>query len=102
MSGSVVGIVVFQLNAMLMMKVGESVPQNVNFAIQTPIITNFLSVRGVTPKIGYPGNSLRSEMPPPDVAEVAKKFTVQIYCKGVSRTSSRSVDNLALSGWTAH
>jgi hypothetical protein len=102
MSGSVVGMVVFQLNAMLMMKFGESVPQNVNFAIQAPIITNFLSVRGVTSKIQYSGDSIRSEMPPSAVAEVSKKFTVQIFCKGVSKTSSSSIDNQTLSGWTAH
>jgi S1-C subfamily serine protease len=102
MSGSIVGIVVSQLDAMLMMKVGESVPQNVNFAIQTPIVTNFLSVRGVTPKLRYPGDSLRSDMAPPAVAEIAKKFTVQIYCKGTPKSLSSTVDGRALSGWSAH
>ena len=49
MSGAVVGVVVAQLSAVNMMKAGNSVPQNVNFAIQAPIVTNFLFIKGVTP-----------------------------------------------------
>jgi hypothetical protein len=45
MSGSVVGVVVAQLNA-----VARSVPQNVNFAIQPSFVMNFLSVKGTPPK----------------------------------------------------
>jgi hypothetical protein len=41
MSGSVVGIVVAQLNALAVMQADNSVPQNVNFAIQAPIVINF-------------------------------------------------------------
>ena len=41
MSGNVIGVVVAQLNAITMMQAG-SVPQNVNFAIQAPIVMNFL------------------------------------------------------------
>jgi hypothetical protein len=40
-SGNVIGVVVAQLNAITMMQAG-SVPQNVNFAIQAPIVMNFL------------------------------------------------------------
>jgi nucleotide-binding universal stress UspA family protein len=50
MFGNVVGMVTAQLSAFAMMPSG-SIPQNVNFAIRSPIITNFLSVKGVTPKI---------------------------------------------------
>ena len=38
MSGAAVGVVVAQLSAVNMMKAGNSVPQNVNFAIQAPIV----------------------------------------------------------------
>src|SRR5215467_9576146 len=50
-SGRVVGVVVSQLNAMAMMQKDRSVPQNVNFAIQSSIVINFLSVKGVTPNL---------------------------------------------------
>jgi hypothetical protein len=73
MSGRVVGVVVAQLNALP--------NQNVNFAIQPSIVINFLSVKGVTPNLD--NSSTGAQRPPSDVADMAKKFTVQIYCQGV-------------------
>jgi S1-C subfamily serine protease len=88
MSGAVVGVVVSQLSAVNMMKAGDGVPQNVNFAIQAPIVTNFLSIKGVTPKL----NSVAPQtLSPSDVADVAKKFTVQIYCEADPRMAKGDV-----------
>jgi S1-C subfamily serine protease len=99
MAGSVVGVVVSQLNATRMMQLEGSIPQNVNFAIRAPIITNFLSVKGVSPKV-TPGAALNQKLPEADVAEIAKQFTVQVYCKGVPRkTSSKSVGRPESAGW---
>ena len=83
--GDVVGVVVGQLNAVAMMQLG-SVPQNVNFAIQAPIVVNFLSAKDVVPKMD--SSDPRREMPWSDVADLAKKFTVQVDCEaGTPRTS---------------
>jgi serine protease Do len=74
MSGRVVGVVVAQLNA---------IPnQNVNFAIQPSLVINFLSVKGVT--LNLDNSSTGAQRSPSEVADMAKKFTVQIYCQGVS------------------
>jgi serine protease Do len=78
MFGNVVGVVVAQLNAITMMQAG-SVPQNVNFAIQAPIVMNFLSVKGITPKVSA-SNSGGKALSPSDTADIAKGFTVQVYC----------------------
>lgn len=86
MSGRVVGVVVSQLNALTMMQAGNSVPQNVNFAIQVPIVINFLSIKDVTPQLEASGAG--RSLSPSDVADMAKQFTVQIYCKGVLPKSS--------------
>ena len=80
--------------AIKMMQVGSSIPQNVNFAIQASIVTNFLSIKGISPKVTAAADK---PLAPSDVAEVAKDFTVQIYCQGVERISSRSPDNPELS-----
>ena len=78
MSGRVVGVVVAQLSA---------VPnQNVNFAIQPSMIINFLEAKDVTPKLDAP----KAPRTPSEVCEIAKKFTVQIYCKGVAPKTSES------------
>jgi len=88
MSGAVVGVVVAQLSAVNMMKAGNSVPQNVNFAIQAPIVTNFLFIKGVTPKLET-SNDAPNALSPSDVADIAKKFTVQVYCHEVSTKMSK-------------
>ena len=91
MSGRVVGVVVAQLNA-----IAKSVPQNVNFAIQTPIVVNFLLVKGVTPEWGT--SSADAQRAASEVADIAKKFTVQVYCQGISpKTATGSAGPLALS-----
>ena len=45
MSGDVVGVVVAQISALRMMEAGQGVPQNLNFAIQVPLVVNFLSIK---------------------------------------------------------
>jgi serine protease Do len=88
MSGSVVGVVVAQLNALAVMQADNSVPQNVNFAIQAPIVTNFLSVKGVA--FNLRGSDASQPLPAVDVADKAKQFTVQVYCDAISQKSSGS------------
>jgi len=86
MSGRVVGVVVAQLNA---------IPnQNVNFAIQPSMVINFLSVKGVTPNLD--NSSTGAQRPPSEVADMAKKFTVQIYCQGIApKTGTGTAGTLA-------
>jgi hypothetical protein len=85
-SGNVVGVVVGQLNAVVMMEALGSVPQNVNFAIQAPIVVNFLSTKDVAPKLD--SSDTHRELPWSDVADIAKKFTVQVHCEaGTPQTS---------------
>jgi S1-C subfamily serine protease len=96
MSGRVIGVVVAQLDAMARMQTDRSVPQNVNFAIQSPIVINFLSAKGVTPNLD--NSSTGAQRPPSEVADMAKKFTVQIYCKGVApKTATGTAGTLTLS-----
>ena len=82
LSGSVIGVISSRLNALKMMREGGDIPQNVNFAIQAPIVVNFLSAKGVTPK--WDSSVAHGELPPADVADLAKKITVQVYCPAVA------------------
>jgi hypothetical protein len=83
MSGAVVGVVVAQLSAVNMMIAGSSVPQNVNFAIHAAVATNFLSIKGVKPEL-LDTSAPAQALSPSDVADMAKKFTVQVICGGAS------------------
>jgi serine protease Do len=78
MSGSVVGVVEAQLNVLAMIQATSDVPQNVNFAIQSPIVINFLSVKGVSPSLA---GSEHKTLAPADVADLAVGFTVQVRCQ---------------------
>jgi serine protease Do len=78
-SGRVIGVSQRVLGTL---KMAESqrgaVPQNVNFAISAAVAVNFLNVRGVTPNLDHaPTGKLEPEI----LAEMAKKFTVQVYCE---------------------
>jgi S1-C subfamily serine protease len=79
MSGSVIGVVTSQLDAIAVVEGGGGVPQNINFAIHVPIVVNFLSSKGVTPKLD--GSDVPRNLPPSDIADIVTKFTVQVYCK---------------------
>ena len=81
MSGHVVGVMEAQLNAVSMMQLTNSLPQNVNFAIQTSIVTNFLSIKGASPS-SVSASDGTADLSPADVADIAQKFTVQVYCQG--------------------
>lgn len=69
MSGSVIGVVEYQLNALLMIKVTGNIPQNVNFAIQSPIVVNFLRTKGISPSLAEAGHKI---FDPPEVADLAR------------------------------
>jgi S1-C subfamily serine protease len=101
MFGNIVGIVTAQLSAFAMIP-SESIPQNVNFAIGSSIITNFLSAKGINPQLENSDATERRELSSADVADKAKAFTVQIYCKGVSSTSSKGTNDSASTAWSMH
>src|SRR5262249_16892627 len=85
MSGRVIGVLVSQFQAL----------QNVNFAIQSSIVINFLAMKGVTPNLD--NSSTGAQRPPSEViADMAKKFTVQVYCQGVApKTATGTAATLA-------
>lgn len=99
LSGSVIGVISSSLNAIKMMREGGDVPQNVNFAIQAPIVVNFLSAKSVSPKSD--SSVTHGELPPADVADLAKKITVQVYCPAASPKTSKATPPAPLSPSTA-
>lgn len=86
--GNVVGVVVSKLNALVVAKHTQDVPQNVNFAIKSTVMMGFLEANGIEPQaqtpvtnISFePGKTAPAKLSPADVAEKAGKFTVRIIC----------------------
>src|SRR5262249_16878713 len=58
-------------------------------------VMNFLSVKGAPPKYS---SSTGTRKPPSEVCDIAKKFTIQVYCQGTSpKTATGSAGPLVLS-----
>jgi serine protease Do len=76
--GQVLGVTEMQLGAFAMAEATGTIPQNVNFAISSAIAVNFLMIKGIEPKLAI---NIKNKLAPEELADVAKKFTVQVYCE---------------------
>lgn len=74
--GNVVGVVVGKLDAIKVASVVNDVAQNVNFAIKTSILMNFLDANSIS--YSYPNGD--STLPPADIAERAKSISLLVEC----------------------
>ena len=74
--GNVIGVVVSKLNAVKVAKLTGDIPQNVNFAISTNVLREFLDANGAEYKSGAAGLPI----PTPEVARRAQAITVLIEC----------------------
>ena len=74
--GSVIGVVNMKLNALKTAAVTGDIPQNVNFAIKSSVVRNFLDTNGVS----YQTTAQAHELKAADVGDRAKKFTLLIEC----------------------
>ncbi len=75
-SGSVIGVVVAKLDALKVASATGDIPQNVNFALNSNVLRSFLDANNIDYRDAPPGPAL----PPADIADRAKAFTVLIEC----------------------
>jgi S1-C subfamily serine protease len=76
LSGNVVGVVMSTINALTMVKATGSIPQNVNFAIKSSIVREFLEAKNVA----YETATSNTKLDPADVAEKGVQSTVLVEC----------------------
>jgi S1-C subfamily serine protease len=75
-SGNVVGVVSAKLDALRMVKATGDIPQNINFAIKTGALRDFLDNSSVP----YQTADAGSEMKTADIASAARTYTMLISC----------------------
>lgn len=77
-NGLVTGVVTSKLDALSMARRTGDIPENVNFAIKTGAIRDFLDNSVVPYETAAPGTELKT----PEIAEKARAFTLLIACTG--------------------
>lgn len=83
-SGEVVGVVAAKLNALKFVKATGNIPENINFAIKTGALRDFLD-NSVVP---YQTSDAKIELKTTDIARNARAFTLLITCKATEQTET--------------
>ena len=76
--GNVVGVVTSKLNAERFAAANGDVPQNVNFAVKTNMVSSFLDGHGLTL---VPPSIVGQRLERPDLAELARQVSGFVACK---------------------
>jgi S1-C subfamily serine protease len=79
-SGQLVGVVVAKLDARTMIKATGTIPENVNFAIKTGALRDFLDNSVVPYQTAEPKGELKTT----EIASNARAYTMLISCTGAS------------------
>ena len=75
-NGSVVGVVISQLNKMKFAKMSGSLPENVNFGIKASTVRQFLTSSGLPTKWSDKSKPMSTK----HLAKIAKRQTVMVVC----------------------
>jgi S1-C subfamily serine protease len=85
-SGDVVGVVAAKLNALKFVKATGNIPENINFAIKTGALRDFLD-NSVVP---YQISDAKAELKTADIARSARSFTFLISCKAKTKETAKN------------
>jgi S1-C subfamily serine protease len=84
-SGEVVGVVSAKLNALKFAKATGDIPENINFAIKTGALRDFLD-NSVVP---YQTSDSKTDLKTADITRNARAFTLLISCKAEKKESAK-------------
>ena len=79
--GNVVGVVASKLNVLMVARLTNDVPQNINFAIKSTVAENFLD----SVSVDTVQEVSKRHLDPANIAELAKQFTVRVSCRMTGR-----------------
>ena len=87
-SGDVVGVVAAKLNAIKFVRATGNIPENINFAIKTGALRDFLD-NSVVP---YQISDAKDELKTADIARNARAFTFLISCKAKAKEKETATE----------
>ena len=82
--GEIVGMVASKLNALKVARATGDIPQNINFAIKTGALRDFLD----NSVVAYQTVDAKTELKTADIARNARAFTLLIVCTGIEQSAS--------------
>lgn len=82
--GQIIGMVAAKLNALKIARVTGNIPENINFAIKTGMLRDFLD-NSVVP---YQTADAKSELKTSDIARNARAFTLLIACTATEQSAN--------------
>lgn len=82
--GQVVGMVAAKLNALKFVKATGNIPENINFAIKTGALRDFLD----NSVVSYQTADAKSELKTSDIARNARTFTLLISCTATEQSAA--------------
>jgi S1-C subfamily serine protease len=82
--GEVVGMVAAKLNALKFARATGNIPENINFAIKTGMLRDFLD----NSVVRYQTADSKNELKTSDVARNARAFTLLISCTATEQSAS--------------
>jgi S1-C subfamily serine protease len=85
-SGDVVGVVAAKLNAIKFVRATGNIPENINFAIKTGALRDFLD-NSVVP---YQISDAKADLKTADIARDARAFTFLISCKAKPKETAKN------------
>lgn len=83
-TGQVAGVVAAKLDALKFARATGDIPENINFAIKTGTLRDFLDNSAVD----YQTGDAKTEMKTADIAQNARTFTLLISCSAAEETAS--------------
>jgi S1-C subfamily serine protease len=87
--GNVVGIVAAKLNALKFARATGNIPENINFAIKTGMLRDFLD----NSVVGYQTSAAKSDLKTADIAHNARAYTLLISCTAAAPEPAQTAKN---------
>jgi S1-C subfamily serine protease len=83
-SGEIVGMVAAKLNALGVLRATGNIPENINFAIKTGALRDFLDNSVVPYETVAPGAELKTS----EIADAARAYTLLISCTAIEQADA--------------
>ena len=87
--GNVVGMVAAKLNALKFVKATGNIPENINFAIKTGMLRDFLD----NSVVSYQTSAAKSDLKTADIAHNARAYTLLISCTAKAQEQAQTAKN---------